>query len=387
MSPGRARLLVMIPQAPPFGGVAAQASLLLSSRAFERSFEQIVIRTNTIRRLENPERKKLDLRSAAGAAKLALATAGAVLAGGYDAVYCTANGDLSFPWVVSCALHAARLRRCPLILHVHASRSGFWEWQKQLASGLPVRVSRLRSALSRAGDRLCAAQSRKADRIVHLTKGIDEHYGALGWRRADAIVPNGTRIPAQIAGGRPGPGELLFLGRLSREKGFFDLLEALSGPVPGDWRLHVAGSVPAGEDPASVESALAAGGIRDRVLLHGLVTGSAKSALLSACSVLVHPTHRDVFPMSVVEAMASGMAVVACAKGEIPSMPAEGGWIEAAPGDPSSLRKAILRLLEDPAAAASMGEANRKKAMEEYEVEANSARIASLILTAVEERR
>jgi glycosyltransferase involved in cell wall biosynthesis len=307
MSDERAKLLAMVPQAPPHGGVAAQAALLLASRAFQAAFEPAVIRTNAFRPAENPDRKRLDIRSMTGAFKLMVATANAVRKAEYSAVYCIANGDLSFPWVVLCALHAARLRGCPLILHVHASRSGFWEWQKQHASDCRSGACALRKSISTMGDRICARLSWRAGRVVHLTAGIDEHYRALGWRPADLVLPNSTAVQA-VDPLLKEPGSMLFLGRLSREKGLFDLLEALSGlgAAAGNWKLHVAGSVPAGENPGAVDSAVGTGGFGNRIVLHGLVMGDEKAALLASCSILVQPTHRDVFPMAVVEAMASG---------------------------------------------------------------------------------
>jgi glycosyltransferase involved in cell wall biosynthesis len=387
MSDEKAKLLALVPQAPPHGGVAAQAALLLASKAFRAAFEPAVIRTNAFRPAENPDRKRLDIRSMTGALKLMVATANAVRRAEYSAVYCIANGDLSFPWVMLCALHAARLRGCPLILHVHASRSGFWEWQKQHVSDCRSNACALRKSISGMGDRICARLSWRASRLVHLTAGIDERYRALGWRPADLVLPNSTAVQAAVDPLLKEPGSMLFLGRLSREKGLFDLLEALSGlgAAAGNWKLHVAGSVPAGENPGAVESAVSTGGFGDRIVLHGLVMGEEKAGLLASCSILVQPTHRDVFPMAVVEAMASGLAVISTGVGEIPSIPSEAGWAMAEAGDPSSLRGAVSGLLSDPQSVLRMGKANREKALREYDVEVNAGRLVDLISGSIRE--
>jgi glycosyltransferase involved in cell wall biosynthesis len=384
MSDPRPVLLALIPQPPPFGGVAFQASLLLQSRAFTEAFEVVRLRTNSVRLAENPDRKHLDLRSVAGALRLAASTLAAAAGTGYSAVYCVANGDLSFPWVVDCALSSARLRRCPLVLHVHASRSGFWEWQKQQQSDR-AQASALRRMISRMGDRICAGLSSGAAGLIHLSSAIDQRYRSLGWRPADLVLPNSTSVPPSFDPLRKQPGRMLFLGRISREKGFFDLLEALAGlgPEAGRWELHVAGAVPAGEEHSEVESAARSPVFGGRIILHGLVRGSEKASLLETCSILVHPTHRDVFPMAVVEAMAAGMAVVSTGVGEIPSIPAADGWAQVGAGDPGSLRACLANLIADPSLVASMGASNRAKALAEYEVEANAGRVTRLILDSI----
>jgi glycosyltransferase involved in cell wall biosynthesis len=87
--------------------------------------------------------------------------------------------------------------------------------------------------------------------------------------------------------------------------------------------------------------------------------------------------------MAVVEAMGYGMAVVATGVGEIPEIPPDGGWVEAAACDPVSLGKALSDLLSDPAAVAEMGAANREKAVQEYEIEINARKVVESILGVV----
>lgn len=385
MNGRRIGLLVMTPQTPPHGGVAGQAAVLLGSRSFEETFSVRTIRTNSHRRTENPDRKGLDCRSLCKALSLSLTISRATLTGGYSAVYCVVNGDVSFIWIVLCASFAARLRRCPLILHVHASRNGFWEWQKRSETSRGPSAGRLRRIAGSVGDRLSAWLSRKADRLIHLTGGIDSHYSALGWRPADLVLPNSADQPASLDPSGKEPGSMLFLGRLSRDKGFFDLLDALTrmDREAVGWKLHAAGTVPAGEDPREIERAITSRGLGERVVLHGHVSGAFKGSLLAESAILVHPTHRDVFPMAVVEAMGYGMAVIATGVGEIPEIPSDGGWIEAVVGDPVSLGEAISGLLSDPACVAGMGSANRGKALEEYEIGRNSRKVVELILDAV----
>ena len=380
-------LLAMVPQTPPHGGVAGQAAVLLESRAFQETFLIRTIRTNSKRRTENPDGKVMDCRSLGKAFDLALAAFRAVLAGGYSAVYCVVNGDISFIWIVLCALFAARLRRCPLILHVHASRNGFWEWQKRSGAERRASEGRLRRIAGGIGDGLVAWLSRRADRVIHLTQGIDSHYAARGWRPADLVLPNSSELPSSIDTFGREPKSMLFLGRLSQDKGFFDLLDALArlDREAVGWKLHAAGTVPAGEDPGEIDMAIASRGLGDRVVLHGHVGGADKDALLAGSSILVHPTRRDVFPMAVVEAMGYGMAVIATGVGEIPEIPPDRGWVEATAGDPASIGEAISGLLSDPAVVAEMGAANRGKALEEYEIGLNSLKVVELIIDAVHE--
>jgi glycosyltransferase involved in cell wall biosynthesis len=80
--------------------------------------------------------------------------------------------------------------------------------------------------------------------------------------------------------------------------------------------------------------------------------------LISAMDVVVLSTHREGFPLSILEAMALRKPVVATSVGGIPEIIVSGetGYLHR-PGDSSELARAILTLVENPDEAARIGEA------------------------------
>ena len=83
---------------------------------------------------------------------------------------------------------------------------------------------------------------------------------------------------------------------------------------------------------------------------------------LQSMDVYVHPSAAAGMPVSVVEAMATGLPVVATSAGGTPEVVADGetGFL-VAPGDPSALADAIARLLADPRLAEAFGRAGRAR--------------------------
>ena len=93
--------------------------------------------------------------------------------------------------------------------------------------------------------------------------------------------------------------------------------------------------------------------------------------LVSAFDVFVLSTHREGLPLSVIEAMGIGKPVVATAVDGIPEIVDQGvtGLLHQH-GDSEGLASAILACIEDPAKAASMGDAARRLVASEYTMDA-----------------
>jgi glycosyltransferase involved in cell wall biosynthesis len=167
-------------------------------------------------------------------------------------------------------------------------------------------------------------------------------------RRAGAedvrFIPNGVEIPAEV-GEEADPPEVLFIGRLSPEKGISELEEATRG-----LNLVVAGDGPL---RSLVPNAL------------GFVRHAEVQRLLARAAVVVLPSHREGLPMALLEALAHGRAVVATPVGGIPSVVEDGvsGLLVPA-GDADALRAAIERLLGDRDLRRRLGEAGRARVTE-----------------------
>jgi len=163
---------------------------------------------------------------------------------------------------------------------------------------------------------------------------------------------------------------LLFVGRLSREKGVRTLLDAVKGL---DTRLRVVGDGPMGDEyRAYVKDE----GISN-VVFEGYKAGRELDGLFRNASFLVLPSEwYENAPMTVLESFAHGKPVVGSDIGGIPEMVLEGRTgLLFRPGDPEDLREKIKYLLSRPSMIAAMGREARKKAEEEYNEEVHYQRL------------
>jgi glycosyltransferase involved in cell wall biosynthesis len=147
----------------------------------------------------------------------------------------------------------------------------------------------------------------------------------------------------------PPSGTLLvgFVGRLIPHKGVEILLEAVS--LDDRLRAEVVGSGPELERLTARSAAL---GIGDRVIFRGHMDEEVLPAVYPRFDVLAVPSVAmpgwiEQFGRVVVEAQASGVPVVASASGALPDVIGESGLL-VPPSDPSALRSALSRFLDEP---------------------------------------
>jgi glycosyltransferase involved in cell wall biosynthesis len=159
-------------------------------------------------------------------------------------------------------------------------------------------------------------------------------------------------------------GYLLFLSRINRAKGIFDLLEAVA---------HIRKSIPnvrlkcAGDDGLTVARRVTELDIDDCVEILGWIQGDAKRELLANAAVYVLPSYMEGLPMGILEAMSAGLAVVSTTVGGIPDVIEHGvEGLLVSPGDVVGLAKGIELLLRDASLRRRMGKAGRKKVQEQF---------------------
>jgi glycosyltransferase involved in cell wall biosynthesis len=121
---------------------------------------------------------------------------------------------------------------------------------------------------------------------------------------------------------------LLFLGRVHPKKGLDLLLPAWAklSMLAKDWQLVIAGPDEQGHLANMCELASSLG-LQDQIVFTGPVTGQTKIKLLHSADLFVLPSYSEGFPMSILEAMACGVPVIAtraCNFQDISA--AEAGW-------------------------------------------------------------
>lgn len=170
------------------------------------------------------------------------------------------------------------------------------------------------------------------------------------------IVPNATEVPALARSGRDDDSvHIVFLGRLEARKGVPQLCAALAtlNELPA-WRATIAGDGEAEETRALIKQL----GLAQRVELPGWQGSEDVARLLSGADILALPSFAENLPMSVIEAMAAGVTVVATPVGAVEDIVTDGenGLLVPA-GDIQALATALRRLIVDPDLRARLGKA------------------------------
>jgi glycosyltransferase involved in cell wall biosynthesis len=188
---------------------------------------------------------------------------------------------------------------------------------------------------------------RDVDRFVALTPFARERFVAAGFPDEKIrIRPNGLPDPGEPRG-TPRSG-LLYVGRLSPEKGVLVLAEAA---VRAGTRITVIGEGPL------------AGVLADHPgldLKGPCAPNAVQAAMARAAAVVVPSLWYEGLPMVVAEAFAAGTPVVASRIGALASLVTDGvTGLLAEPGDAADLAAALARIAGDPPASAAMGRAAR----------------------------
>ena len=152
---------------------------------------------------------------------------------------------------------------------------------------------------------------------------------------------------------RPVPGRLICVGVIGHHKGQDLLVEALAGLAERDWHCVLAGPLDRHPDfVQQLRTRITRLGYGPRVRLTGVLTGAALGDAYSTADLLVAPSRSETYGMTVTEALAHGLPVIAAAVGGLPEAlgcAADGtrpGQL-VPPGDPAALAAALGEWLGD----------------------------------------
>lgn len=298
------------------------------------------------------------------------------------------------PWTLGGAMLAlVRLRRLirrerVALVHAHGSRGTLYAGLATRGLGVPlvwhVRVAepdpRLDRLLARLARAIVVNSGATAARLARLT-------GAAG---KVTVVPNG------VDAGRfaPGPADpalaaalgldprvpvVGYFGRLERGKGVDVLLDAVS-------RLH-------DKLPATTFLFVGEGPLRETLQARATSLGlpvcfagyrDDVAALLRLCAAVVLPSRQEAFGRILIEAMASGVPVVATAVGGIPEVCVDGvTGLLVPPEDADALAVAIALTLTDQAATGARVAAAAADVRARFDQAAHAARVEAIYARAL----
>lgn len=169
------------------------------------------------------------------------------------------------------------------------------------------------------------------------------------------------------------------VGNLHPYKGHADLIAAvarIAEELPRPWRLIIAGSDRAGHELV-LRRMISELGIEQCVTLLGHRDDIPD--ILAAADIHAMPSHEEGLPNSIIEAMASGLPIVASRVGGIPELVIENeNGLLVEPRDPDGLSKALLTLAQDVHMRMRVGEANLARVRARFSLENSVSRYNEL---------
>jgi starch synthase len=291
----------------------------------------------------------------------------------------------SHTWYANLAGHVARLLHgIPHVATVH-SLEPMRPWKaEQLGGGYRLSSFCERTALE-AADAIVAVSPAMRDDVLASYPALDParvHVILNGIDSQQYQPDPGTELIERL-GVDPARPLIVFVGRITRQKGISHLLDAALAFDPAAQIVLAAGA----PDTPSLADEIAAKVARVQaergtiVWLQGMLQKPEVIQLLSHAAVFVCPSIYEPLGIVNLEAMACGAAVVATRTGGIPAVVIDGETgllvpfddydpVTREPRDPArfaaDIADAVNRLLADPALAERFGQAGRDRAIERF---------------------
>lgn len=284
------------------------------------------------------------------------------------------DADAALAWRLARLIRSTR----PDIVHLHSRRGA------DLWGGIAARLTGTPCILSRRVDnpepRLqVALKYRLYDHVVTISEGIRHVLLSEGLdagkvtcvRSAVDATPYLQPVPRESFRREFGlPEESTVVGMVAQlipRKGHRYLLEAVRTLRPRHPSLRV---LLFGKGPlhAALQAEIAAAGLNDVVRLAGFRTDLPR--WLGGLDILAHPADMEGLGVSLLQASAAAVPIVASRAGGMPEAVVDGSTgMLIAPGDVPALTQALQRLMEDPMLRQTMGQNGRTRILSDFSVE------------------
>ncbi len=169
------------------------------------------------------------------------------------------------------------------------------------------------------------------DRVVTIPLGLPHVYG--GDPDAGRVVARAERY-------------VLTLGSIEPRKNLPGLVSAFNILASNDASVYLVHAGPSGWDGGAFESSIRTSPYRDRIHVLGYVDADTRANLLAGASVFAYPSLYEGFGFPPLEAMATGVPVVATSVGSLPEVLGDGACFVDA-DEPEALASALAQLLSD----------------------------------------
>ena len=264
----------------------------------------------------------------------------------------------------------------PSLIHTHSSKAGLIGRLAGQICGVPTlftahgwgftpNTPKVRRAIALIAEKALARMTTRVvcvsedDRQLALRKGVATQQTLTTIRYG---IPNQS---VAIADPSLNPPRLIMVARFNEQKDQATLLKAIALLKDESFSVDFVGS---GESMADCQSLADSLGLSNRVSFLG--DRRDVSELLARSQVFVLSTHYEGLPISILEAMRSGLPVVATAVNGVPEEVVHGQTGLVIPHeDVSALAEALRSMIGDPQMRAAMGRAGREKFLREFTLE------------------
>lgn len=247
----------------------------------------------------------------------------------------------------------ARRHDCPVVLHIHGAKfDAFYEAQP---------------AYRRAMIRRCLTH---ADRVIALSDGWSQKLRSMAPGARLSVIENAVDCPPPvIKPRRAGPLRFILLARMDTWKGIDDLLSACATLATRtvDFELVLAGPAGTAGDAITLPEKINAMGLGQCVRYVGPVHGREKDTLLREADAYVLSSWNEGLPISLLEAIAYGLPIVATRVGAVPEVIVEGREGLLVPArQQKELAQAMRSMIDNPARRANMSASARRLAQQRF---------------------
>jgi glycosyltransferase involved in cell wall biosynthesis len=162
--------------------------------------------------------------------------------------------------------------------------------------------------------------------------------------------------------------EILYLSNFIKSKGYLDVLEAAKSLKNEKVIFHFAGQFFNQQDEKEFKDYIDRFKLENIVKYHGVVSGNDKKQLLRQSDIFVLPTYypKEGQPISIIEAMGNGLAVITTNHAGIPDIVSEENGVIVNPKAPKEIREAVQYLIKHRDVLKRIAETNRSYTLRKF---------------------
>jgi glycosyltransferase involved in cell wall biosynthesis len=275
-------------------------------------------------------------------------------------------------WIPTGVVGGAVARRLgvPMVLTVHGSDGAYLERR-----GLKKRIS--------------SFSLQSASHVIAVSEVLERKLLSFGVAPGDvSTIHNGVDPAAfSVVPDETGGRKILWVGRMTEEKGVEFLIRAMKKVtrIHRDALLRLVGD---GPERGKLERLTGELGLLNSVSFVGQKSHSEMARFYARCDLVVLPSLSEGLPAALLEAMASGKAVVASKVGGIPELISHGrnGFL-VAPGSSDEIADGVIELLGRPEDMARMGVISRRLIENTHSWNSIASQVRSVYASAVGKER